>query len=148
MLSVVQTTKKWVKHAQNEEKLRHRSLFLFTTTNRFRYYLHQICRSAVFEYFILAAILTSCIIVVIQGKKAEIKLNDPFTIADIVLNAIFGSEAIIKIISYGFILHRGAYLRSSWNIFDFIVVVSGKTFTEYIFLQIFPQQIDIRYINS
>jgi len=38
---------------------------------------------------------------------------------------IFTVEAIIKIIAYGFVLHPGAYLRSIWNILDFIIVIAG-----------------------
>ena len=39
---------------------------------------------------------------------------------------IFTLECIIKIIAYGFVLHPYAYLRSSWNILDFIIVVVGS----------------------
>ena len=38
---------------------------------------------------------------------------------------IFTGEAILKIIAYGFLLHPGAYLRSAWNILDFVIVVVG-----------------------
>lgn len=32
---------------------------------------------------------------------------------------------VIKILALGFIINRGAYLRDTWNILDFIIVVSG-----------------------
>jgi len=38
---------------------------------------------------------------------------------------IFTAECVLKIIAFGFALHKGSYLRSAWNILDFIVVVSG-----------------------
>ncbi len=38
---------------------------------------------------------------------------------------IFCIEALFKIVALGFVLHKGAYLRSMWNIMDFIVVVTG-----------------------
>ncbi|KAK6059946.1 hypothetical protein COOONC_02402 [Cooperia oncophora] len=38
---------------------------------------------------------------------------------------IFCLECVLKIIAFGFIAHKGSYLRSGWNIMDFIVVVSG-----------------------
>ncbi|VDK28855.1 unnamed protein product [Anisakis simplex] len=38
---------------------------------------------------------------------------------------IFCLECLLKIVAFGFILHKGSYLRSGWNIMDFIVVVSG-----------------------
>jgi len=38
---------------------------------------------------------------------------------------IFCFEALLKIVALGFILHKGSYLRSVWNIMDFVVVVTG-----------------------
>lgn len=38
---------------------------------------------------------------------------------------IFAIESFMKIIAYGFILHPGAYLRSGWNILDFVIVIIG-----------------------
>ena len=43
-----------------------------------------------------------------------------------VTTAIFVLEAIIKIIAAGFLFNfKGSYLRSMWNIVDFIVVTSA-----------------------
>lgn len=38
---------------------------------------------------------------------------------------IFTAECFLKIIAYGLLLHSGAYLRSVWNILDFVIVVIG-----------------------
>ena len=38
---------------------------------------------------------------------------------------MFTVEAVLKIISMGFIVHRFAYLRDGWNWIDFFVVVLG-----------------------
>jgi hypothetical protein len=38
---------------------------------------------------------------------------------------IFCVEFALKVIAFGFVMHKGSYLRSMWNIMDFIVVVSG-----------------------
>lgn len=37
----------------------------------------------------------------------------------------FTIEAILKIISYGFILDDMTYLRDTWNILDFVIVVTS-----------------------
>lgn len=34
-------------------------------------------------------------------------------------------EAAIKIIAFGFIIHKKSYLRDPWNIMDFLVVIIG-----------------------
>jgi voltage-gated sodium channel type IV alpha len=39
--------------------------------------------------------------------------------------AIYTSEMFLKIIAKGFALHSYAYLRDSWNLLDFIVVIMG-----------------------
>ncbi len=38
---------------------------------------------------------------------------------------IFTTEASFKILALGLVLHKNSYLRSVWNIMDFIVVVTG-----------------------
>ncbi len=38
---------------------------------------------------------------------------------------IFTIECVMKIIAYGFVAHSGAYLRNSWNLLDFTIVVIG-----------------------
>lgn len=38
---------------------------------------------------------------------------------------IFTSECFMKIIALGFTMHQGAYLRSVWNMLDFLIVVIG-----------------------
>jgi len=38
---------------------------------------------------------------------------------------IFTAECVMKIIAYGFVAHQGAYLRNSWNLLDFTIVVIG-----------------------
>ena len=38
---------------------------------------------------------------------------------------MFFIEALIKIIALGFVLHKGAYLRDTWNIIDFFIVITS-----------------------
>ena len=45
--------------------------------------------------------------------------------AEIYFLCFFTIEAIIKIIAKGFIFGKRAYLKSSWNVLDFLVVVCG-----------------------
>jgi len=40
--------------------------------------------------------------------------------------SIFCVEAALKVVAFGLLLHRGAYLRNPWNIMDCVVVVSGS----------------------
>jgi uncharacterized membrane protein len=38
---------------------------------------------------------------------------------------VYATEALIKIIATGFIIHKKSYLRDPWNVLDFIVVIIG-----------------------
>jgi len=44
---------------------------------------------------------------------------------NIIYTVIYAIEALLKIIAYGFIFQKGAYLRDLWNVVDFVVVVLG-----------------------
>ena len=46
------------------------------------------------------------------------KLNVGFT-------SFFISEALIKIVANGFIIHKESYMRNGWNLIDSVVVISG-----------------------
>ena len=38
---------------------------------------------------------------------------------------IYSVEMVLKILALGFIFNSGSYLRNSWNILDFVIVVSA-----------------------
>ncbi|KAK1799586.1 hypothetical protein P4O66_000467 [Electrophorus voltai] len=38
---------------------------------------------------------------------------------------VFTIETFLKIFAYGLILHKGAYVRSGWNMLDFVIVIIG-----------------------
>ena len=44
---------------------------------------------------------------------------------NIIINIVFIFEMIIKIISLGFFMDTGSYLRETWNILDFFIVVTS-----------------------
>jgi len=39
--------------------------------------------------------------------------------------SVFVLEAVLKIIAIGFVVHKKSYLRDTWNILDFTVVIIG-----------------------
>ncbi|CAB3996293.1 voltage-dependent N-type calcium channel subunit alpha-1B-like [Paramuricea clavata] len=104
------------------------SLWLFAETNPFRMRCKTIVESKPFDYFILLTIFANCILLAMntplpKGDKSI--TNERIESAEIYLLVIFGLECILKIIAFGFMLHPGSYLRSGWNMLDFVVVVTG-----------------------
>nr|CDS23994.1 voltage dependent calcium channel alpha 1 [Echinococcus granulosus] len=105
-----------------------RSLFLLSKRNPIRRYCLMIVDAKPFEFFILATILANCI---------ALAINHPYPMGDynatnvalekteLVFLIIFTTEAVLKIIAYGFVLHPDAYLRNFWNVLDFSIVVIG-----------------------
>ncbi|KAM7535333.1 hypothetical protein Aperf_G00000089647 [Anoplocephala perfoliata] len=81
-----------------------------------------------FDFFILATILANCIVLAINhpypmGDTNE--TNIALEKTEMVFLIIFTTEAALKIIAYGFVLHPDAYLRNFWNVLDFSIVVIG-----------------------
>lgn len=59
---------------------------------------------------------------------------------DDVINYVFAFEMVVKIISLGFVMDDGSYLRESWNILDFGIVSSSL-------LEMSLQSINIPFIR-
>ena len=59
---------------------------------------------------------------------------------DFAFNGIFGAEMVIKVISLGFVMDKGSYLRDRWNILDFCIVFSS-------FLDMSISQINLPFIK-
>lgn len=48
-----------------------------------------------------------------------------FNLTDYIFLILYSIEMILKILGLGFIFPKNSYLRDSWNILDFIIVISG-----------------------
>ncbi|ERL94279.1 hypothetical protein D910_11560 [Dendroctonus ponderosae] len=79
------------------------SFFVFSPTNRFRVLCHWLCNHSYFSNIILVCILI-------------------LTMFDYIFTGIFSVELFLKTISYGCILHKGAFFRSAFNVLDLVVV--------------------------
>lgn len=42
---------------------------------------------------------------------------------DKVFTGIYSVEALLKILAFGFVVHRKSYLKNAWNILDFIALI-------------------------
>ena len=79
------------------------------------------------------------IIATILGNSIVMAVDDPLTIKalpnvpvvdianglDVFFTACFTVDCVLQICARGFILHPYAYMRTGWNIVDFVVVVSS-----------------------
>ncbi|CAF3545985.1 unnamed protein product [Rotaria sp. Silwood1] len=93
------------------------SLFIFKHTTKFRIICHRICNHRTFGYVVLVCILFSSISL---GAEDPI---DSYSFRNKISVFLF----VLKIISYGLILHPGAFCRNRFNILDLVVVSVSLT---------------------
>ena len=60
-----------------------------------------------------------------NDRESATRHNRTLDIISDVLTSLFLLESIIKIIAMGFVVHHLSYLRDSWNLVDFIIVLTG-----------------------
>ncbi|CAH1378096.1 unnamed protein product [Tenebrio molitor] len=100
------------------------SFFIFSPTNRFRVFCHWLCNHSVFGNVILVCIMVSSALLALEDPipTPGSEMGNILKIFDYVFTAIFSGELLLKTISYGCILHDGAFLRSAFNVLDLVVV--------------------------
>ncbi|XP_063603704.1 muscle calcium channel subunit alpha-1-like isoform X3 [Penaeus indicus] len=99
------------------------SFFIFSHTNRFRVFCHKICNHSLFSNVILVCILISSGMLAAEDPlRSDSQRNVILNYFDIFFTSVFTVEICLKVISYGFILHKGAFLRSAFNGLDLLVV--------------------------
>ncbi len=100
-----------------------KSLYIFPQTNPFRIMCMQLITNKHFDHFILFLIVVSTMRLLIdtfvEGDFSDIL----FAYSDLFFNIAFLCEMILKIISLGFCMDEGSYLRDSWNQMDLTIVI-------------------------
>lgn len=102
-----------------------RAMLLLGPTSPLRRGCAAIVANAGFDRFILLLISVSSLALALDSP-----LRDPDSTMAVflgkverVMTGLFVVEMMLKICAHGFLLMRGAYLRNSWNVLDFVVVV-------------------------
>ncbi|KAK0403052.1 hypothetical protein QR680_016690 [Steinernema hermaphroditum] len=104
------------------------SLFIFSEDNFIRRNARTVIEWQPFEFFILLTIIGNCVVLAMEQhlpRNDKKPLSEMLDKTEPYFMGIFCLECLLKIVAFGFVLHKGSYLRSGWNIMDFIVVVSG-----------------------
>lgn len=76
-----------------------------------------------FDRFILFVIMVNCFFLAMDQEVESITKHS--VTIDFVFLIIYTAEMIFKIIAMGFAMRAHSYLRDSWNILDFMVVILG-----------------------
>ncbi|XP_021098085.1 voltage-dependent L-type calcium channel subunit alpha-1S isoform X2 [Heterocephalus glaber] len=105
-----------------------RALFCLTLQNPLRKACISIVEWKPFEIIILLTIFANCVALAVYLPMPEDDnntLNLGLEKLEYFFLIVFSIEAAMKIIAYGFLFHQDAYLRSGWNVLDFIIVFLG-----------------------
>eukprot|EP00698_Gefionella_okellyi_P016535 TRINITY_DN473_c0_g1_i17.p1 TRINITY_DN473_c0_g1~~TRINITY_DN473_c0_g1_i17.p1 ORF type:complete len:868 (+),score=197.57 TRINITY_DN473_c0_g1_i17:5101-7704(+) len=102
---------------------KHKAFGLLRPKNPFRHAIVVIVSSHVFEGVVLFFVVLSCVFAAIQSPGNSELLIQIHSYMQYCVTAIFGLEALLRMIADGVLLHRGAYFRNPWNIMDFITLV-------------------------
>ncbi|CAG5093745.1 Similar to Ca-alpha1D: Voltage-dependent calcium channel type D subunit alpha-1 (Drosophila melanogaster) [Cotesia congregata] len=99
------------------------SFFLFSQKSRFRIFCHWFCNHSWFGNVILMCILISSGMLAAEDPlNAQSDRNNILNYFDYFFTSVFTFEICLKMISYGFVLHDGAFCRSAFNLLDLLVV--------------------------
>ncbi|KAL3318747.1 hypothetical protein Ciccas_002588, partial [Cichlidogyrus casuarinus] len=100
------------------------SFFIFSTTNPVRRFCHYLCNHPYFGNIILLCILVSSAMLAAEDPlKADSHQNKILNYFDIFFTSVFTIEIILKMITDGCFLHKGAFCRNPNNILDLFVVI-------------------------
>nr|XP_021334158.1 voltage-dependent L-type calcium channel subunit alpha-1D [Danio rerio] len=118
------------KHTQaNKSALRApRALCCLTLSNPIRMAALALVEWKPFDIFILLAIFANCVALGVSKPFPEDDsnaTNHNLEQVEYVFLVIFTIETFTKILAYGLVMHPSAYIRSGWNLLDFIIVIVG-----------------------
>lgn len=102
-----------------------RALFLLGPKNPVRRRCSAVVTNPGFDRFTLVLIGISSVALALDNplRDPDSGVSAVLDYAEVVLTVLFSLEMAFKVLAYGFVCMPGAYLRSSWNILDFLVVV-------------------------
>uniref|UniRef100_A0A8D0GI26 Calcium voltage-gated channel subunit alpha1 H n=1 Tax=Sphenodon punctatus TaxID=8508 RepID=A0A8D0GI26_SPHPU len=100
------------------------SLYLFSPQNRVRATCQKVIAHKMFDHVVLVFIFLNCITIALE--RPDINPNSTerifLSVSNYIFTAIFVAEMMVKVVALGFFSGENAYLQSSWNILDGILV--------------------------
>ncbi|XP_038136004.1 voltage-dependent T-type calcium channel subunit alpha-1G isoform X4 [Cyprinodon tularosa] len=101
------------------------SLYLFPPESRCRRQCEKIINHKMFDHVVLVIIFLNCITIAMErpGISPDSAERIFLMWSDYIFTAIFVAEMTVKIVALGWLFGNNAYLRSSWNILDGILVM-------------------------
>eukprot|EP00741_Cyanophora_paradoxa_P023241 tig00000254_g22448.t1 len=97
----------------------YRALFVLKPRSWIRIQCARLLRSPLYSILNLAAVTIVCANIASMGE------GPVWNGLEIAVTVYFTIECIVKILKLGFVLHKGSYLRSPWNVLELVVTILG-----------------------
>ena len=104
-----------------------KSFYLFSKRNKWRVFCMRVVRYHSFENVIIVAIFASSIKLAIETYFSGENGTAVVIMAglDYFFNVFFALESLFKATAYGLFVDNNSYLRETWNILDFFIVMAS-----------------------
>nr|XP_056723089.1 voltage-dependent T-type calcium channel subunit alpha-1G isoform X4 [Euleptes europaea] len=101
------------------------SVYIFAPQSKFRLVCNKIITHKMFDHIVLVIIFLNCITIAMERPKIEPHSAERIflTLSNYIFTAIFLAEMTIKVVALGLCFGKKAYLRSSWNMLDGVLVL-------------------------
>ncbi|XP_054988486.1 voltage-dependent T-type calcium channel subunit alpha-1G isoform X3 [Sorex araneus] len=101
------------------------SAYIFPPQSRFRLLCHRIITHKMFDHVVLVIIFLNCITIAMERPKIDPHSGERIflTLSNYIFTAVFLAEMTVKVVALGWCFGEQAYLRSSWNVLDGLLVL-------------------------
>ncbi|XP_077020879.1 voltage-dependent T-type calcium channel subunit alpha-1G isoform X1 [Tamandua tetradactyla] len=101
------------------------SAYIFPPQSKFRLLCHRIITHKMFDHVVLAIIFLNCITIAMERPKIDPHSAERIflTLSNYIFTAVFLAEMTVKVVALGWCFGEQAYLRSSWNVLDGLLVL-------------------------
>ncbi|XP_047636981.1 voltage-dependent T-type calcium channel subunit alpha-1H isoform X6 [Phacochoerus africanus] len=101
------------------------ALYLFSPQNRFRGSCQKIIAHKMFDHVVLVFIFLNCITIALERPDIDPGSTERLflSVSNYIFTAIFVAEMTVKVVALGLVSGEHAYLQSSWNVLDGLLVL-------------------------
>ncbi|KAM8779913.1 voltage-dependent T-type calcium channel subunit alpha-1H isoform 1-T1 [Rhynchonycteris naso] len=101
------------------------ALYLFSPQNRFRASCQKIIAHKMFDHVVLVFIFLNCITIALERPDIDPGSTERvfLSVSNYIFTAIFVTEMMVKVVALGLVSGEHAYLQSSWNVLDGLLVL-------------------------
>ncbi|XP_075759898.1 voltage-dependent T-type calcium channel subunit alpha-1G isoform X4 [Pelodiscus sinensis] len=101
------------------------SIYIFAPHSKFRLVCNKIITHKMFDHIVLVIIFLNCITIAMERPKIEPHSAERIflTLSNYIFTVIFLAEMTVKVVALGLCFGEKAYLKSSWNVLDGVLVL-------------------------